>query len=179
MILNCLFWIFIRLSTSVSDIDTRLGWLQREFGLTTNDVREIVFSKAKLAILPLKVISDVRFGLKEFLGFEDQNIRSMIKSCPKLFTKEYELIQNNFTFLNKVAKLSHHEIAFYPPILYAPLIVIKSRFAFLKHLDRVQFDPTKPNYVTLKSLAERDDKEFCRRTAKTSIDEYNKFLKTL
>ena len=168
-----------RLSVNVSDIDARLGWLQSEFGLTSDEIREIIDSKPKLAILPLKTISDIRFGLKEFLGFDQQTIRSMIKSCPKLFTKEFDSIQNNFTFLNQVAKLSHHEIAFHPPVLYTPLVNLKSRFAYLKQLDRVQFDPTKPNYVTIKSLIEPDDKEFCRRTAKTSLDDYKKFLKTL
>lgn len=106
-------------------------------------------------------------------------MRSVLKACPKIFTKDYAIIQANFTFLSQVVKLTHTDIAAYPPILFAPLVLLKSRYSYLKHLDKLQLDPTKPNFVTLKCLNEPDDAVFCRRTARTTLDEYKKFLKTL
>lgn len=164
---------------SVTNVDLRLGWLQRQFQLTASELREIITAKPKLATLPLKIISDIRFGLKEFLEFEEADIKSFIKSYPRLFTKDYQIIQSNFTFLTQVAKLTHNEIAVFPPILCTPQIILKSRYAYLKHLDRLQLDPTKPNFVSLKSLTQYDDNEFCRKTAKTNLDDYKAFLRTL
>lgn len=164
---------------SVTNVDLRLGWLQREFGLSADELRHVITDKPKLATLPLKTISDIRFGLKEFLGFDDHAMRTVLKSCPRLFTKDYAIVQANFTFLTQVVKLTHTDLAAYPPVLYASLVLLKSRYAFLKHLDRLQLDPAKPNFVSLKSFCEPDDAEFCRRTAKTTLEEYKKFQKTL
>jgi hypothetical protein len=76
-------------------------------------------------------------------------------------------------------KLTHDQIATYPPILQCPLILIKSRYTYLKHLNRLQFDPTLPNFVSLKSLCEPFDSKFCKNTAKTSLNEYKIFLKSI
>ena len=47
-------------------LDSKLGWFQNEFDLTASELRQIVHSRPKLITLPLKIISDVRFCLKEF-----------------------------------------------------------------------------------------------------------------
>jgi mTERF domain-containing protein len=164
---------------SVENVDQRLGWLQREFGLTGSELRKIVTDRPKLATLPAKIIADMRFGLKEFLEFDDESIRTMMKSCSKLFTKDYASVQANFTFLTQVAKFTRADIAFYPAVLQVSYVLLKTRYAYLKHLDRLQFDPTKPNYVSLKMMVEHDDREFCQRVAKTSVDDFNKFLRTI
>ena len=164
---------------SVENVDERLGWLQREFKLTASELRAVVVDMPKLATLPAKIIADVRFGLKEFLEFDEQSMRTLIKSYPKLFTKDFKSIQANFTFLTQVAGLGHADIAFYPPILQTPYVLLKTRYAYLKHLDRLQLDPTKPNYVSLKDLVVHNDKDFCQRIAKTTIDDFNKFIKSI
>ena len=136
-------------------------------------------NRPKLVTLPLKLVADVKFCLKEYLELDDRVIRGIIKSFPKLFTKDFKIIQTNFNYLVQVMKLKPEEIALYPPILQAPLVLLKSRYAYLKHLNRVQFDPTQPNFISLSNLALHDEQAFCEKFAKATIEEYKKFLKTI
>lgn len=167
------------LSLSVEEVDTRLGWFQKEFGLTGAELRQVVIEKPKLVTLPTVIAQKVKFGVTDFLDYSPKSLKSLLLKYPKLFTKKFEQIEANFIFLTQVAKLIHQDIELYPAALVFPLQTLKARFAFLKSLDRVQFDPTKANFISLKALCEPIDKVFCTRTAKTSFDEYRKFLKSL
>ena len=165
------------LNISVSDVDTKLGWFQSEFKLTGNEIRSLMTVKPRLITLPLNIPSKVKFSLKEFLCYDEKTIKNFLLTFPKLFTKEFEQIEANIVYLTQVCKLTDKFIAIYPPILCAPLHLLKSRYAYLKHLDRVQFDPTKPNFVSLKNLIEPNLNEFCSRTAKTTVEDFTNFLK--
>lgn len=168
------------LSLTVEELDTKLGWFQKEFQLNGQEVREMVLSQPKLITLPLKIPSDVRFILKDLLTFTPATIKSFLKQHPKLFIKDFKKVEANFIFLNQVAKLSHEEIASCPQVLTESLLTLKSRYAFLKQLDRLQFDPTKPNFVSLKCLTRaRTDEDFCKHVAKSTVQEYKSFLKTV
>lgn len=167
------------LSLSVEEVDTRLGWFQKEFGLSGAELRRVVVEKPKLVTLPTVIAQKIKFGITDFLDYSPQSLKSLLLKYPKLFTKKFEQIEANFIFLTQVAKLVHQDIELYPAALVFPLQTLKARFAFLKSLDKVQFDPTKANFTSLKALCEPDDKVFCTRTAKTSYDEYRKFLKSL
>lgn len=167
------------LSLSVEQVDTKLGWFQSEFYLTGSELRQIVTQRPKLVTLPLKIASDVRFALKEFLSYSDESIKRLIKIYPKLFTKDFKIIEANFNYLTSVLKLTNQQIESYPPILQTPLLLIRTRYAFLKHLKRVQFDPTLPNYISLKSMIEPDEAKFIANLRESSLDEYKKFLKTI
>jgi mTERF domain-containing protein len=167
------------LGLNVEKLDSKLGWFQNEFDLTASELRQIVHSRPKLITLPLKIISDVRFCLKEFLSFSDSTIKSFIKTYPKLFTKDFKIIEANYNYITKVMKLSDQQIINYPPILQAPLLLIKTRYAFLKHLDRLQFDPTLSNYIPVKSIIEPIETKFVEKYAKSNIIEYKKFLKSI
>ena len=136
-------------------------------------------TKPKLALVVEKAIADVKFCLKEFMQYDEEAIRSALKAYPGLFLKNYKLLQTNFNYFVQVMKLEPSQILTYPPMLQVPLITIKSRYAFLKHLKRDQFDPTKPNFVSFNNLLIPNDNEFCEKFAKTTITEYRKFLKTL
>ena len=167
------------LNLSVSQVDTRLGWFQDEFNLKGDQLRTIVIDKPKLITLPLKIAADVKFCLKEFLNFDDQDIKRFIIKFPKLFTKDFKIIEANYNYLTQVVKLTNEQIASYVPILQVPLVLIKTRYAFLKHLDRVQFDPTKPNFISIKNMIEHDEFIFLEKYAKAKTADYQKFLKTI
>ena len=167
------------LNISVENLDTKLGWFQREFQLNGQQVREIMCHMPKLVVLPLKVAADCKFLLREFLTFDNETIKSFLLLYPRMFTKNFQTIESNFNFLTQVAKLKHEDIAAYPQILTESLLLLKSRYSYLKHLNRLQFDPTEPNYVSLKSMADNNDEYFCKRVAKTSLDEYKKFLRSV
>ena len=46
-------------------------------------------------------------------------------------------------------------------------------------LERNQYDPSQPNYVSPVALAETSDQDFCLNYAKVPIQIFNQFLKTL
>lgn len=56
---------------------------------------------------------------------------------------------------------------------------IKERHLFLVYLGKAQYDPTKPNYVSLDKVVSFPDEVFCKEIAKTSVNDFEKFLKTL
>lgn len=56
---------------------------------------------------------------------------------------------------------------------------IKERHLFLVYLGKAQYDPTKPNYVSLDKFVSIPDEVFCKEIAKTSVNDFEKFLKTL
>ncbi len=167
------------LNIIVEKLDTKLGWLQKEFHLNGNEVRAVMSAMPKLVILPLKVMHDNRFMLKDIMTYDDATIKSFMINYPRLFTKNFQTIEANFVFLTQVAKLTHEDVAACPHALTESLLLLKSRFSYLKHLDRLQFDPTKPNFVSLRAMISDDDYQFCKRVAKTTLDEYKTFLKTV
>ncbi len=121
----------------------------------------------------------MRFCLKDFLGFDNDQIRNFILKYPKLFTKDFQILQSNYTYLTQVIKLSNDQIATYIPVLQTPLSLLKTRYAFLKHLGRLQFDVSKPNFVSIKNMVEHDEKKFLYKYAKSTENEYNTFLKNI
>lgn len=142
-------------------------------------MREVVIGKPKLVTLPLKIVADVNLCLRDFLGFEENQIKNFMVKFPKLFTKDFQIIEANYNYLTKVIKLTNSDLATYVPILQTPLSLIRTRYAFLKHLDRIQFDVTKPNFVSIKNMVENDQEKFLKKYAKSTEEELNKFLKTL
>lgn len=66
-----------------------------------------------------------------------------------------------------------------PDGLITRTIILKERHLFLKSLGRSQYDPHKPNYVSVEMITHGDDSVFCQNVAKTPVELYNLFLKTL
>ena len=141
--------------------------------------RASVTQRPKLITLPLKIVADMRFALIDFMCFDKATVRRFFVDYPRLFTKEHAQVEANFIYLTQVIKLTHEQIAHYPPILCASLLLVKTRYALLKKLDKLQFDPTQAGFVSLKALVEPVNESFCKKTAKITLDEYDKFLKSI
>lgn len=84
-----------------------------------------------------------------------------------------------FDFVHNQMGLSHEQIAKFPKIFLRRLRLIRPRHFYLKTLNRAQYDPTLPLYVPLSAFYEIDDAEFCLQYAKTSVNDYNLFLKSI
>jgi mTERF domain-containing protein len=74
--------------------------------------------------------------------------------------------------------ISHHKILSNIEVLSCRANRLKNRHEFLLELNKVQYDPMNPGYISPKAIANGSDEEFCRDVAKTSIATYNLFLKT-
>lgn len=76
-------------------------------------------------------------------------------------------------------KISHESILKNLGVLTCRDRKLKQRHEFLVKLKRDQFDPTKPNYISLLDLVKGSDVHFATEVAKSTINEFNLFLKTL
>lgn len=56
---------------------------------------------------------------------------------------------------------------------------MKHRIGFLEHIGKAQFDPEKPNYVSFGMIYEGDDSTFAIKVAKSSVLEFNEYMKCL
>lgn len=66
-----------------------------------------------------------------------------------------------------------------PKILTCREFRLKQRHQFLELLGKTQFDPKKPNYISLLALVSGNDSQFSTEIAGSSIQAYNTFLKTI
>lgn len=66
-----------------------------------------------------------------------------------------------------------------PKVLTSRKFRIQQRHLFLEKLGRAQYDPKKEHYVSLEKLVAGTDSEFCANVAKSSVQAYNTFLKSL
>lgn len=88
-------------------------------------------------------------------------------------------ILKTFEFIHKTMNMPLERIAEFPEVLTCREFKIKQRYMFLEKLGRIQFNPKKPNYVSLLALVSGSDAEFCDQVAKSSVQAYNTFLKSL
>lgn len=66
-----------------------------------------------------------------------------------------------------------------PGILTYRVHRLKDRHLFLEKLGKAQYDPKKPNYVSLLNLVMGTDAEFSTNIANSSVQAFNSFLKSL
>ncbi|XP_029634378.1 transcription termination factor 3, mitochondrial isoform X1 [Octopus sinensis] len=164
---------------SVSALDGKLGYYQNFFKLAGNQIREVICQQPKLITYDVKAIKAIHFEMKEFLGFTNSDLQKIFLLAPKVYFSNKYLLTNKFEYLHHEMGLNHVQLVQWPGIFRTRLFKIKERHQFLKHLKRNQYDPCKENYVSLKALVTKTDKEFCTTVAKSSAAEFNQFLKTL
>ncbi len=170
------------LNFKVLEIDARLGYIQKDFGLNAKLTREIVTKEPNLVIwegTPNQIRYN-KLALQVDLGFDRNEIKAMVVNNPEIFfAKDTDYLIDIFEVLHNEAGIPHELLAKFPSALTAEAIPTRSRLKFLQKLGRDQFDPTKPNYVSPGVLAVSDDLEFCAKAAKVHVGLYNQFLQTV
>lgn len=66
-----------------------------------------------------------------------------------------------------------------PGVLTCRDFKLKQRHTFLEKLQKNQYNPKLPNYISILSLVSGSDADFCTQIAKSSTQAYNTFLKSL
>jgi hypothetical protein len=121
----------------------------------------------------------VTFTLKEELGLERQDVRHVVVSVPSILSSSRQVIANVFDILHNDAEIPHEVILKFPEVFSAEdERTLESRLHYLQILKRDQFDPEKPLFIPLTVLTEGDDEVFAVKYARTSIEDYNLFLKS-
>lgn len=84
-----------------------------------------------------------------------------------------------FDYVHNVMKLSHEQIVDFPEILRSREFRVKQRHLFLELLGRAQYNPNLEGYVSPKAVVSGTDSEFCQIVAKSSVEAFNIFLKSI
>jgi len=172
---------------SVRSIDSRLGFFQKTFDFSGDEVRHMTLGLPQLitwAGTPRQV-KKVIFSYNEEMGFSKEEIKEMTLHQPTVLWQSKEnLVLQQFEILHNEAKIPHEILARFPTSLLTPWWVTKQRLLFLESLGRAQFDPNLPNYVSPEMLTdisgdEYGDVAFCNKVAKCSVELFEKFQKTL
>lgn len=169
------------LSFPVAIIDARLGFFQKTFGLEGQEVRDLAVGRPSLITwkgTPAKVKKHI-FSLDEEMGFSREELRKMVVEHPSLLKRDDSLVLRCFEVLHCEAGIPHHILAHFPTALTSKPQEVAERHQFLTSLGRAQYDPGKPQYVSPAALTEGSDLEFAENVARSTIQLFNAFLKTL
>ncbi|KAG0717104.1 Transcription termination factor 3, mitochondrial [Chionoecetes opilio] len=164
---------------STVDIDSRLGFFQQSFELTDKEVRYLTTKQPRLITYSLHSLKRTSFAVLEEMGFEKSEVKSLLLGKPKIWKAGGVSLLRRFDFAHNHMGLPHTQLVQFPEVLLTRDYKLKERHGFLKHLGRDQYDPCEPNYVSPKALVSGTDAEFCTNLAKSSVQAYNDFLKTL
>lgn len=167
------------LSHGTIDIDTSLGFFQQKFYLSGDNIRNVVTKLPKLITWPKKSVNLIMFSLNEEMGFNRSERKRLLLTQPKLYTMSKNHLLQRFNYIHNTMNINHDHIVLEPQVLSCRLFRIKQRHEYLKYLNRVQYNPTKPNYVSLLKLVSGNDSDFCLNIAKTSVEMFNSYLKTV
>ncbi|KAL2736945.1 hypothetical protein V1478_002324 [Vespula squamosa] len=167
------------LNYSTRSIDTKLGYFQDNFHLNGEEVRQLTVKNSKLITYKMSHIRENTFAIKEEMGFNKIETKILLLNQPRLWIKCRKNITDTFDYAHNEMKLSHQFIVSQAYVLLCRKRRLEQRHMFLVKLGRAQYDPTKPLYVSLKSLIGGTDNDFCQNVAKTSTDTYDLYLKSI
>ncbi|KAL1767818.1 transcription termination factor 3, mitochondrial, partial [Sigmodon hispidus] len=156
------------LSFSVERLDNRLGFFQKELEMSVKKTRDLVVRLPRLLTGSLEPVKENMKVYHLELGFKHNEIQYMVTRIPKILTASKRKLTENFDYVHNVMNIPHHIIVKFPQVFNTRLFKIKERHLFLAYLGRVQYDPAKPNYVSLDKFVCTPDEVFCREAAKTS-----------
>lgn len=167
------------LNFSVERLDNRLGFFQKELELSVKKIRDLVVRLPRLLTGSLEPVKENMKVYRLELGFKRNEIQHMITKIPKMLTINKRKLTETFDYVHNVMSIPHHVIVRFPQVFNTRLFKVKERHMFLTYLGRAQYDPAKPNYVSLDKLVSMPDEVFCEEIAKASVQDFEKFLKTL
>ncbi|XP_005072717.1 transcription termination factor 3, mitochondrial isoform X1 [Mesocricetus auratus] len=167
------------LSFSVERLDNRLGFFQKELELSTKKTRDLVVRLPRLLTGSLEPVKENMKVYRLELGFKQNEIQHMVTRVPKMLTANKRKLTETFDYIHNVMNIPHHIIVKFPQVFNTRVFKIKERHLFLAYLGKAQYDPAKPNYVSLDKFVSVPDEVFCKEIAKTSVNDFEKFLKTL
>lgn len=190
------FWLMF----STQRIDKRLGFFQKSFSLSGQEVRELSCKAPRLITYSMEHVRRSTFSIREEMGFEAAEVKEILLKVPKIWMMskfdilflpifpqiiifddlpDHDSLMERFEYVHRNMEISHEHLRQDPHILLTRAYRIRQRHEFLKFLGKAQYDPKKDLYVSLKNLVVGTDEEFVLNVARSSIPTYHAFLKTL
>ncbi|UYV65954.1 MTERFD1 [Cordylochernes scorpioides] len=167
------------LSFQTKDIDSRLGFLQNTFALTGNEVRKSTVMCPRVPLSDQRLINTNIHLMEDEFTLNFYQRKQLYLGMPKLYTLSKSNLLNRFELFTRDLKVPADLVVRQADVLLWRQRRISQRHQYLTQLGRAQYDPNEPCYVSLRALVTWRDPEFCQQVAKTSEEEFHKFLKTL
>ncbi|KAM4027285.1 transcription termination factor 3, mitochondrial isoform 1-T2 [Anomaloglossus baeobatrachus] len=167
------------LNFSVERLDNRLGFFQKELGLSGEKTRELV---TRLPRMITGSLEPIRENLKVFeieFGFRRNEIQQIALRVPKMLAGNKKKLTETFDYVHNTMGIPHHIITHFPQVFNSSLLKLKERHEFLTFLGRAIYDPKEPNYISLDKLVSVPDQTFCEEIAKSSTQDFEQFQKNL
>ncbi|XP_072708244.1 transcription termination factor 3, mitochondrial isoform X1 [Ciconia boyciana] len=164
---------------SVERLDNRLGFFKNELGLSVKKTKDLVIRLPRLLTGKLEPVKENLQVCQIELGFQRNEIQQIVFKTPKILTASKKRLKQTFDYLHNIMGIPHHMLTRFPQVFNSKLLRIKERHMFLTFLGRAQYDPAQPSYISLDQLVSLPDEVFCTEIAKASIQDFEKFLKTL
>ncbi|XP_033640742.1 transcription termination factor 3, mitochondrial-like [Asterias rubens] len=167
------------ISFSVERVDSKLGFYQKELSLTGNELRSVITKMPKLVTFKVQHIKESLFVIRQQLGFTRSELKNLILEDPRVLLRGKKKLISTFDVLHNHMGIPHKQLVKNPQVFNGRVYKLQERHQFLKLLGLAQYDPTKPGYISTENLSKVPDAAFAQEIAKSSINEYNTFLKTL
>ncbi|NXB56532.1 MTEF3 factor, partial [Struthidea cinerea] len=164
---------------SVERLDNRLGFFKNELGLSVKKTKDLVIRLPRLLTGKLEPIKENLQVCQIELGFHHNEIQQIVYKTPKILTASKKRLKQTFDYLHNIMGIPHHMLTRFPQVFNSKLLRIRERHMFLAFLGRAQYDPAQPSYISLDQLVSLPDEVFCTEIAKASMQDFEKFLKTL
>ncbi|NWH56276.1 MTEF3 factor, partial [Geococcyx californianus] len=164
---------------SVERLDNRLGFFKNELGLSVKKTKDLVIRLPRLLTGKLEPVKENLQVCRIELGFQRNEIQQIVFKTPKILTASKKRLKQTFDYLHNIMGIPHHILTRFPQVFNSKLLRIRERHMFLKFLGKAQYDPTQPSYISLDQLVSLPDEVFCAEIAKASMQDFEKFLKTL
>ncbi|XP_022693248.1 transcription termination factor 3, mitochondrial-like isoform X1 [Varroa jacobsoni] len=167
------FW----LSFSVERLENRLDFFKNQFKLDKTMLKKLMTIYPKVITANLRMLILNKLSMSDEFGFKFHEIQNVLMTAPKLFTMNKQHLLLRFDILHGEIGYDHEMIATVPKVLFCRDFRLKQRLEFLRHLDRAQFNPKLPAFVTPIQIATTSDEIFVTKVAKSTMEEFENFIK--
>ncbi|XP_010902317.1 transcription termination factor 3, mitochondrial isoform X1 [Esox lucius] len=167
------------LNFSVKRIDNRLGFFQQQLGLSAHKTRDVVARLPRLLCGSLEPVKENLKVCKLEMGFRENELQHIVTVIPKVLTANKRKLTQIFDYIHNTMNIPHNLIVKFPQVLNAKYLRIKERHLFLQYLEKAQYDPAKPNYISLEKLVALPDEAFCTEVASATLEDFELFQKTM
>ncbi|KHJ99836.1 hypothetical protein OESDEN_00175 [Oesophagostomum dentatum] len=164
------------LNVDVKTMDSRLGWIQQQFNLSGDEVRNLIRKEARILMFGLGPLQRLATLFNKEFEFTPKEIKRMLLADPRVFMMGEltsilsfssllgqliyaKYITANYGYVHKTMGLSNSTIAEHPFILRCSHSSIRNRHEFLKKLGRAIYEGTESKDI-IEGIDDKVDDDF-------------------
>ncbi|KHN75260.1 mTERF domain-containing protein 1, mitochondrial [Toxocara canis] len=166
------------LNTDVRTMDSRLGWIQKSFSLSGDEVRLLIVKEPRIVMFGVAPLQRLRNTFLKEMEFTEEEVKKMLLEDPRLFLMDVSHVTMSYAYLHYSMGLANGQLVNFPLALRCSVASIRRRHEYLVKLKRDNYFEDTPDSISLQQLLHPSDKYFAVNVARTFLAAYNQFLKT-